>query len=365
MRIAFNDLARGTAAQRAELMSAIARVVDRGWFVHGPEGEAFEAEFAAYCGMPHAVGVANGTDAIELALRAIGVAAGDEVIVAPNAGLYSTTALRAIGAVPVYADVEPRHLNIDAAAAAAACTTRSKAVIATHLYGRMADVKALSDLCRRKGMALVEDCAQAHGASRDGVRAGAWGDISAFSFYPTKNLGALGDAGMVLSRDSDVAARVRRLRQYGWSTKYHAIEGPARNSRLDEVQAAVLRIMLPHLDARNGRRIAISRRYAAASNESIAAPDVDGADYVAHLYVVRSSARDALRTHLAARGIATDVHYPVLDPQQPALHGLCVMSPLPVAEKACAEILSLPCFPEMHDAEVEYVCAALTEWRQA
>jgi len=365
MQIAFNDLARATAAHRDSLMRAIARVVDRGWFVLGPELQAFEAEFAAYCGSAHAAGVANGTDAIELALRALGVSAGDEVIVAANAGLYSTTALRAIGAQPVYVDVEQRHLNIDPAAVATACGTRTKAVIATHLFGRMADVAALKTLCAARGLALVEDCAQAHGASRDGIRAGAWGDVAAFSFYPTKNLGALGDAGLVTCREPQLDARVRRLRQYGWERKYHAVEGPARNSRLDELQAAVLRDALPRLDGANQRRRAIAARYAAISNQAIAHPDVAGTDYVAHLYVVRTAARESLRAHLAARGIASDVHYPVLDSDQPALQNHALRMPMPVATQACAQILSLPCFPELADDEVAHVCAALAEWAPA
>ena len=361
-QIVLNDLSRHVASHRDVLLQAMTRVLDRGWFVQGPELEAFEREFASYCAVPHGVGVANGTDALELGLRAIGVCAGDEVVLAPNAGLYSTTALRAIGAIPVFADVEDRYLNLDHVAADAACTPRTKAVIATHLYGRMADVASLKELCTRRGIALVEDCAQAHGAMRDGIRAGAWGDVAAVSFYPTKNLGALGDAGMVLSRDKEVAARVRRLRQYGWSQKYHATEGPARNSRLDEIQAAVLREMLPHLDAANARRLRIARAYTGVAHGALLHPDVSGTDYVAHLYVVRTTARESLRKHLASCGIATDVHYPVLDPDQPALAGVTTRAALPIATAACAHILSLPCFPELTDDEVERVRRALAEW---
>ncbi|MBU6198756.1 MAG: DegT/DnrJ/EryC1/StrS family aminotransferase [Xanthomonadaceae bacterium] len=344
-------------------MAAIARVVDRGWFVLGPELETFETEFARYCGVAHAVGVANGTDAIELALRALGVACGDEVIVAANAGFYSTTALRAIGAQPVYADVDQRHLNIDPAAAAMAITPHTKAIIATHLYGRMADVAGLRELCSRHGLALLEDCAQAHGARRGGIVAGAWGDAAAFSFYPTKNLGALGDAGLVTCPDDRIALRLRRLRQYGWKDKYVAIDGPARNSRLDEIQAAVLRERLPTLDERNKRRREIAITYAAVRHPAITHPDVDGDDYIAHLYVVRTSHREALREHLRGRGIASDVHYPVLDADQPVLCGQIARCALPVSAQATAEIVSLPCYPEMTDAEVSRVSDALATWK--
>ncbi len=363
--LALNDLKRPCASMREELLAAFARVLDRGWFVQGPELEAFEREFAAYCGAKNAVGVANGTDAIELALRALGIGPGDEVIVAPNAGMYTTTALVAIGAVPVYADVEERHLNLDPAAADAAVTPRTRAIVATHLYGRMANVEALREVCSRRGLVLLEDCAQAHGARHAGKRAGTFGDAAAFSFYPTKILGALGDAGMIVCGNDETAARLRRLRQYGWDAKYHSIEASARNSRLDELQAAVLREQLPLLDARNARRRQIAERYAHVRHPAITAPDAGGDDYVAHLYVVRTPQRDALRTHLKSFGIASDVHYPILDCDQPALRGRVERAALPIATRACNEVLSLPCFPELEDAEVERVCEALACWEPA
>jgi dTDP-3-amino-2,3,6-trideoxy-4-keto-D-glucose/dTDP-3-amino-3,4,6-trideoxy-alpha-D-glucose/dTDP-2,6-dideoxy-D-kanosamine transaminase len=362
-QIALNDLSRHLAPQREALMQAIARVVDSGWFVLGPELAAFEHEFAAYCGVEHAMGVANGTDAIELALRALGVAAGDEVILAANAGMYSTTALRAIGAALVYVDVDDRHLVLHAAGVEAALTSRTRAVIATHLYGRMAQMKPLRDLANRANIALVEDCAQAHGASQSGQRAGTWGDAAAFSFYPTKNLGALGDAGMVTCGKSALADRVRRLRQYGWDKKYISIEGHARNSRLDEMQAAVLRVMLPLVDAWNARRREIAGRYSAVAHANLHHPDTHGDDYVAHLYVVRTAARDSLREHLTASGIGSDIHYPLLDTQQPALQGPVAAPTLPVSALAATQVLSLPCYPELTDTEVERVCAALAAWR--
>jgi dTDP-4-amino-4,6-dideoxygalactose transaminase len=210
---------------------------------------------------------------------------------------------------------------------------------------------------------LIEDCAQAHGARQGGRCAGAWGDAASFSFYPTKNLGALGDAGTVTCADAAVAQRVRRLRQYGWERKYVAVEGPARNSRLDELQAAVLRTKLPLLQTWNARRCEIARRYAAVAHRALRHPDVTGEDYVAHLYVVRSQARESLRQHLTAHGIASDVHYPLLDTQQPVLADLVATAPpLPNSSAAAQQVLSLPCYPELTDAEVRQVCVALAAW---
>lgn len=359
-KIALNDLGRHCAPQRDALLAACERVIDRGWFVLGPELAALEQEVAEYCGAAHAVGVANGTDAIELALRALGVEAGDEVILSANAGMYSTTALRAIGAEPVYVDVDG-HLNIDASSAAAAVTPRTRGIIATHLYGRMADVRALRAVADHAGISLVEDCAQAIGAELGGRRAGAWGDAASFSFYPTKNLGALGDAGMVTCRDAAVADRLRRLRQYGWASKYVAVDGPARNSRLDEIQAAMLRVQLPLLDGWIARRRDIAKRYAVTSNPLIQHPDVEGGDYVAHLYVIRVVQRDALRTHLTNLEISTDIHYPLLDSQQPVMQRHAKVQ-LQNSLQATDQILSLPCYPELTDDEINRVCDALQMW---
>lgn len=358
--IALNDLGRHTAPLRELLQAACTRVVDSGWFILGPELTALEREIATYCGVAHAIGVANGTDAIELALRALGVQAGDEVILSANAGMYATTALRAIGAEPVYVDVDDR-LNIDASAAAAAITPRTRAIIATHLYGRMADMPALRAVADKAAVALLEDCAQAIGAQLDGCYSGAWGDAASFSFYPTKNLGALGDAGMVTCRDQEIADRLRRLRQYGWASKYVAVDGPARNSRLDEMQAAMLRVQLPLLDGWNARRRDVAKRYSQASNPLIRHPDVEGDDYVAHLYVVRTSRREALRAHLTSLHITTDIHYPLLDIQQPVMQSHANV-PLPKSALATDEILSLPCYPELTDAEIDRVCDALRTW---
>lgn len=362
--ISINDLTPQTHALRDPLLAAITRVVDSGWFIHGPELEAFENEFAAWCGAAHGVGVANGTDAIELALRALGVQAGDEVIVAANAGMYSATALQAIGATPVFVDVDERHLNIDPAAVSAAIGPRTKAVVATHLYGRMARMAELRALASSHGIALVEDCAQAHGAIQGGICAGAWGDAASFSFYPTKNLGALGDGGLVTCRDADVAQRLRRLRQYGWSRKYVVTDGPARNSRLDEMQAAVLRVKLPLVHGWNIQRRKIAATYAAALHPHVRHPEVAGTDYVAHLYVLRTAQRESLQRHLTQAGVGTDIHYPLLDTQQPTMMAIA-SAHLPTSIEAASTVLSLPCYPELAEADVDRICAALVGWKSA
>jgi dTDP-4-amino-4,6-dideoxygalactose transaminase len=360
--IALNDLSRA-GAEKSAVQDALLRVVDRGWYVHGPELEAFEREFAAYCGVAHGVGVANGTDAIELGLRGIGISAGDEVVVAANAAFYAVTALNAIGATPAFADVDDTHLLLDPASVEAAMTPRTKAVVVTHLYGRMADMPRFRELADRHAIKLFEDCAQSHGARKNGRFAGSWGDAASFSFYPTKNLGALGDGGLVATNNAEIATRVKRLRQYGWDKKYVVVDAPARNSRLDEVQAAVLRTKLPLLDGYNARRRTIAARYAAVRHQRIRHPVAHGEDYVAHLYVLRTDARDDLRRHLSAHGIASDVHYPLLDTQQPILQSTpSAKTKLPVSERAVQEILTLPCYPELTDDEVARVCNALATW---
>jgi dTDP-3-amino-2,3,6-trideoxy-4-keto-D-glucose/dTDP-3-amino-3,4,6-trideoxy-alpha-D-glucose/dTDP-2,6-dideoxy-D-kanosamine transaminase len=363
LRLLINDLTRHTRALSSEINAAIARVLERGWYILGPEVEAFEAEFANYAGTTRAVGVANGTDALELALRAVGVGPGDRVATVANAGMYSTTAILAIGAVPAYVDVSAESMTMDPACLAAAVQGAAAAVV-THLYGQMADMPRIMEAAA--GVPVIEDCAQSHGAQRDGIKAGAWGAAGAFSFYPTKNLGALGDGGAVVTSSMGIAEQVRRLRQYGWSAKYRATERGGRNSRLDELQAAVLRTKLPHLDRWNDRRRSIAALYDARLQDLLAPENrhtgknagatVQGSEYVGHLYTIRSAKRDILRARLAAKGIASEVHYPIPDYRQEAV-AMPVF--LPVTERCCAEVLTLPCFPEMTDAEVELVCAAI------
>ncbi len=359
-----NDLSLHNSAIAAALHNAAGRVIDSGWYAMGPEVTAFEKAFAAYCGAADAIGVANGTEAIELALRAVGVDCNDEVITVANAGFYSSTAIRAIGAKPVYVDVLENNFLMNPDCAAAAITPKTKAIIVTHLFGQLADMNPLCALAKKHGVALIEDCAQSHGAqAEDGKRAGSFGDIAAFSFFPTKNLGALGDGGAVVTSNTALAVRVRSLRQYGWTSKYTVADSGARNSRLDEMQAALLSVKLPLLDGWNEKRRVIAKRYAEKiQHASVRVPDVAGVDHVAHLYVIRCLQRDALKKHLQDNGIATDVHYPVLDYHQPAASAAYASVSLPASEKLRDEILTLPCYPELTLDEVDAVAQCINSW---
>lgn len=362
MHVPLNDLARVHAPHAAALRDAYDRVFRSGAFVLGDEVRAFEQAFAAYCGTAHCAGVANGSDALEIALRAVGVEAGDAVATVANAAMYATLAIRAIGAIPVYVDVDDRTLTMSPSAFAAVANTSLRAVVVTHLYGRLADMAPILAAASRAKLPVVEDCAQAHGAARDNTRAGAFGTAACFSFYPTKNLGALGDGGAITTSDPAVADRVRALRQYGWSSKYRVSRTGGRNSRLDELQAAFVRVRLPFLDRENARRREIHNAYAdAIRHAQIRVPGVATAEHVAHLAVIRTPARESLRAHLNSRDIATDVHYPIADHRQPVADGRAPA--LPVTERACEEVLSLPCFPAMTDGEIRAVVAACNAWR--
>ena len=364
MRVPLNDLRRGNERYAAVLRSRFDQVVTRGRFILGEEVAAFEAEFAAFCGVGHCVGVGNGTDALELALRSVGVAPGDEVATVANAGMYSTVAIRAIGARPRYVDVDDETLLLSAPRLEAAITPQTRAVVVTHLYGRLAAMGEILRVARERQVAVVEDCAQAHGARRGDARAGSLGDIGCFSFYPTKNLGALGDAGAIATGDAGLAQRVRLLRQYGWEEKYRVGMEGGRNSRLDELQAAMLRVRLPFLEQENSARRRILRAYAEGiRHPAIRVPAPPGEDCAAHLAVVRSSRRDSLRRHLQAAGVDTDVHYPIPDHKQTGAGATALVS-LPVTERACAEVLTLPCFAAMTPNELDYVVEACNSWPQ-
>ena len=351
------DPGRAVAALREEVRGAIERVLTSGRYVHGDEHAAFEAELASFLGVEHCAGVASGTDALQLALVAVNCTAGDEVVTAANAGGYATAAARRLGCSVRYADVDPQTLNLSSVTVERALTAVTRAVVATHLYGLMCDIEGLVELCRRRGIAVGEDCAQAAGAARGARRAGSFGDAAAFSFYPTKNVAAIGDGGAVVTNDPEIDARVRLLRQYGWTEKYRvAVEG-GWNSRLDELQAAVLRLGLTVLDERNARRRTIVGRYAEALRAgSGRVVWKDGDDFVAQLAVMVACDRDLARTRLEAAGIATDVHYPVADYDQPAWRADVR---LPATEHAVAHVVTLPCFPELTDDEVDRVSEAL------
>lgn len=349
------------AAMGVDLAAVIQPVLQGGQFVMGSQLAAFEQEFARYIGAADAVGVASGTDALWLALRTLRLESGSRVAMTANAGGYARTAAALLGLEPRYVDVDPRRMTMDPAALQDLLAREAvQAVLVTHLYGQMADMPALSTLCQVAGVPLVEDCAQAHGAALQGRCAGAWGVLGCFSFYPTKNLGAVGDAGALTLSDPALAERLRALRQYGWRGKYQVLVTGGTNSRLDELQAAVLRAKLPRLDAANARRRAIARRYGQAfSGLPVVVPaPAAGPDYVAHLYVLQSPQREALQAFLAERGIASAVHYPVPDHLQPAWQ----QSPpalLPETERVCRQVLTLPCHPGLQDAQVQAVIDAV------
>ncbi len=364
--------------QGFDAQAAFARVLARHWYVLGDEVKAFERDFAAYCGVDHCVSLGNGTDALELALHAVGAGPGSTVMVVANAGFYSSTAVHLVGAQPVYVDVDAASLTMCPVALARVlgeALVLPQAIIATHLYGQLAAIEEISALARQYGIALIEDCAQSHGAqisqSVDGQRCGSFGDIACFSFYPTKNLGALGDGGAVVSNSVTLTATVRSLRQYGWSSKYRNDLPMGRNSRLDEIQAAVLNDKLPHLNAANAQRRAIAQFYAERfAGLPLTLPVSTGDDFVAHLYVMRTQQRDAvqrnaLRAHLDAQGIATDVHYPVADHHQKAYAHRYTSVSLPVTENACETALSLPCYPNMPQADQQRVASAVREFFSA
>jgi dTDP-4-amino-4,6-dideoxygalactose transaminase len=360
--ILVNDLSRHVARHRSEIDAAIARVMGSGWFILGPEVAEFEKRFAAYLGGAHCIGVGNGTDALRIALLAVGVSAGDRIATAANAGMYATTAILALGAAPFFLDVEASHV-VGLAEVERAVKSGVKAIVVTHLYGLgIADIAEMAAFCRNRGVALIEDCAQAHGAIVGGRRVGTFGDAACFSFYPTKNLGGIGDGGAIVTNDEGLANRARRLRQYGWSAKYTVEMQAGANSRLDELQAAVLSALLPHLDADNARRRAIAARYSAALKAGIERPPEAGSAYVAHLYVIRTRARDSLRRHLQDNGIGSDIHYPIPDHRQHILTSACADVRLPVTETLANEVLTLPCFPEMTDDEVARVIDAVNGW---
>jgi dTDP-4-amino-4,6-dideoxygalactose transaminase len=339
---------------------AIRRVVDSGWFVLGPEVEAFEAEFAAATGAACCVGVGTGTDAIALTLRALGVGPGDEVITTPLSAAFSALAIMMAGARPVFADLDPDRLTLDPRAVEAAVTPRTAAILPVHLYGQPAAMAPLVEIASRHDLALVEDCCQAHLATADGRPVGSFGIAAAYSFYPTKNLAALGDGGAVTTADRSLAGRLKRLRNGGQRDRYHHVE-PGVNSRLDELQAAVLRARLPFLNGWTGRRRSLAARYRCLlAGAPVVVPPECEPGHVYHLFPVRSRQRERLQTHLAAAGIETLIHYPVPIPRQPALAGE-KPGACPIADLVCAEVVSLPLYPSLPDAAVDEVARAASE----
>ena len=361
MRIPQFDLTRQYAGIEGEVEAALRRVLRSGRFILGPEGEALEAECAATLGTPHAVGVASGSDALRLVLSALGIGPGDEVVTSAFSFVASATAVLQVGARPVFADVDPATLLLDPDRAAAVLSERTRAILPVHLYGLPAPMGPLRGLAERHGLALIEDAAQAFGATLGGQPAGSLGTAAAFSFYPTKNLGACGDAGLVTTADGALAARLRRARNHGQGRKYDHLE-LGWTSRLDEIQAAILRVKLRHLPAWTEARRRIAARYTAglAGCPVALPPDPAGARHVFHQYTIRTRRRDALAEQLAAAGIGTACHYPQPIPGQPMFRALGYdASAYPAAWTASQEVLSLPCFPELRDGEVDAVVAAI------
>ena len=359
--VRFLDLSRQVESIRPELDRAMSAVLDRGRFISGTAVGDFETAFAAYCGAAHAVGVGTGTDAITLALRALGIGPGDEVVTVANTCVPTLTGILGAGATPVLVDVDPWTYTLDPDLLCDVVTERTRAIVPVHLYGQCADMDSIVAFARDHGLKVVEDAAHAHGAEYGGRRAGALADAAAFSFYPTKNLGALGDGGMVVTQDAEVDATLRLLRNHGESDAGHAIV-VGRNSRLDELQAAVLRVKLEYLDAWNERRRALASFYADELRDGpVALPaSANGCLHAHHLFVVRAADRDGLRRRLAAAGVGSLVHYPLALHRHPVYRGLAMRAErLHVSDRLADEVLSLPLYPELSDADAETVVTAV------
>jgi len=356
----------GYLAHKEEIDAALDRVLQSGWYVLGEEVEAFEREYSSWLGVADAVSVANGTDAIELALRAAGIGVGDRVATVSHTAVATVAAIRRCGAEPRFVDIDPEYFTMSPSSLQDVIdlVPDVKAVVVVHLYGQMADMPAILETAKRHNLIVVEDCAQAHGASLHGRKAGCWGDFGCFSFYPTKNLGALGDGGAVATNDATLADQLRALRQYGWDeARESRMDGV--NSRLDELQAAVLRVKLAHLDESNAARERIAQNYLEGLSGSMGlrAPRVrEGVHHVWHQFVLRCARRDRLLEYLRKKGVSCAVHYPK------AAHMMLgyaekALAPVPLheTERAVGEILSLPIYPELNEAQVKQVITAVRE----
>ena len=354
----------GYLALKDEIDAAVARALASGWYVLGAEGRGFEAEFAAWCGTARAVGCGNGTDALAIALRALGVGQGAAVATVSHTAVATVAAIEMAGAVPVLIDIDPLHYTIDPVELAEVLAHPPeglppiRAIIAVHLYGQPADLAPILALGRRYGIPVIEDCSQAHGATWNGAKVGGFSEVSCFSLYPTKNLGALGDGGVIATSDAALADAMGAVRQYGWKTHYVS-DAVGVNSRLDELQAAILRVKLAHLDEQNARRQEIAARYDAAVAETSFVPPARRADctHVFHQYVLRGADRATTQSRLRAQGIATGIHYPVPVHRQPAYEGRVALGPggCRETELAAAQVFSLPMFPQLTEAQLDHV----------
>ena len=359
-------------AHKTEIDEAVARVLESGWFILGKEVQAFEQEFAAYLGIEYSIGVASGTDALHLALRACEIGEGDLVFVPSHTAVATTTAVDLCGATPVFVDIDPQTYtmspqHLEDSLRCFAATGRAKAVVPVHLYGQAADMTAISEIAARYDLKVIEDCAQAHGALWKGKRVGSWCDAAAFSFYPTKNLGALGDGGAVATNNAELAERMRLLREYGWKERYvSALRG--MNTRLDEMQAAILRVKLRYLDQSNAQRTTLAIEYSKCLQEArnITLPFVHGdATPVWHQFVIRTQRRDELKNYLREHGVGTLIHYPVPIHLQPAYADFAHGAAFPETENAALQVLSLPLYPELGIEDVREVARHIVQWTQS
>lgn len=347
---------------KSEIDAAIARVLERGHYILGEEVAAFEREFALYVGTAHAVAVASGTDAIHLALRALGIGPGDEVITVSHTAVATVVGIEACGATPVFVDIDPRTFALDPNKLEAVLTPRTRAILPVHLYGHPVALDAIAAVAASRNIPIVEDCAQAHGATIGNRRVGSIGQAGCFSFYPTKNLGAIGDGGMVVTSDAALAASLRSLREYGWRERYVS-DRRGTNSRLDEIQAAILRIKLGSLDASNAARRSVAREYSTRlAGRGFGLPEEHGdIVHVYHLYVLRTRNRDEVLRAAKERGVGVAIHYPVPVHLQPAYAGLPGSDALPETERAAQEVLSLPMYPELTAEQLATVVAVMSD----
>jgi dTDP-4-amino-4,6-dideoxygalactose transaminase len=371
IRVPQSNPKAGYETVRLEINQAVERVLESGWYILGKEVADFEKEFAAFHGGGEAMGVGNGTDALELALRAIGIQQGDHVFTVSHTAVATVAAIEKAGGIPVLVDIDPESYCMDPDSLTEAILEQKKkkipikAIIVVHLYGHPADLGAIIAVAREHDLSVIEDCAQAHGAAINGRKVGTIGDIAAFSFYPTKNLGALGDGGAVLTKDFQIAEKVRLLREYGWKSRYVS-ECAGGNSRLDEIQAAILRVKLERLEQDNQLRRSIAGEYLRGiSNKSISLPKIgNNIDHVFHQFVIRNNRRDFLREYLSSKGIGTLIHYPLPIHLQPAYLGKVITAPngLNVTNMVAKEVLSLPMYPQISRDQIRDVIGAIEEW---
>lgn len=365
MPINIIDLAKNHQEMAQEIETAVERVLKSGWYILGKEVQAFEEEFAAYHGLKHTVSVANGTDALELALRAWGIAAGDEVITVAHTAMPTVTAIERAGAKAVLVDISPDTYVIDPKAVEAAITPKTKALVPVHLYGHPAPIEALQEIAQKHNLLLLEDCAQAHGARYKGQLVGTFGQMASFSFYPTKNLGAYGDAGAVITNDEELAARLNRLRNYGQETRYNHVERGV-NSRMDDLQAAILRVKLPYLDEQNAFRHQLAAVYDEQLRGVTCPVEMPDMKHVYHLYVIRHPQRDALQAFLQKNEVQTAIHYPIpIHRQKSHLDLGYAAGSLPVTERIAGEILSLPLHIHLEASEQKGVIELIQEFCEA